>query len=256
MAGGRRLHGTLAGRLLTRTDFRVPSLATVDLAGRAVTEVVSRGKHLLTRIEGGITLHTHFRMDGSWHLYRPGERWAAARTTRCGVVLSNADRVAVGYRLPRRRAGAHGRGGQVVGHLGPDLLGAGLGRAGRGRRLRRHRTARSARRCSISATSPGSGTSTRPKPCSCTGSGPGRPSRRRVDLAPLVARPSACCRQPATGRSRPRQDHAARRAALGLRAEPAPCRRCGTPVAVAPQGDPPRERLTYWCPTCQPAPAG
>ena len=46
---GRRLHDALAGRALTRADFRVPQLATADLTGRTVTEVVSRGKHLLTR---------------------------------------------------------------------------------------------------------------------------------------------------------------------------------------------------------------
>ncbi len=49
---GRRLHDALAGRPLTRSDFRVPQLATADLAGRTVTEVVSRGKHLLFRLDG------------------------------------------------------------------------------------------------------------------------------------------------------------------------------------------------------------
>ncbi len=34
----------------------------------------------------------------------------------------------------------------------------------------------------------------------------------------------------------------------GRRAQP--CRRCGTPIAKAEQGD----RVTYWCPRCQPAP--
>ena len=34
-----------------------------------------------------------------------------------------------------------------------------------------------------------------------------------------------------------------------------PCRRCGTPIRSAEQGDAvPRQRLTYWCPTCQPSP--
>ena len=39
--------------VLTRTDFRVPQHATVDLAGGTVVETVSRGKHLLTRIDAG-----------------------------------------------------------------------------------------------------------------------------------------------------------------------------------------------------------
>ncbi|MGO8980865.1 MAG: DNA-formamidopyrimidine glycosylase family protein, partial [Streptosporangiaceae bacterium] len=61
-----RLHEALAGRMLTRTDFRVPRYATADLTGREVTEAVARGKHLLVRVDGGATIHTHLRMDGSW----------------------------------------------------------------------------------------------------------------------------------------------------------------------------------------------
>ena len=68
----RRLHEALAGRTLTRSDFRVPRLATANLAGNVVTETASRGKHLLTRTENGLTVHTHLRMDGSWRI-RPAE---------------------------------------------------------------------------------------------------------------------------------------------------------------------------------------
>jgi len=52
-----RLHTALAGRVLTRSDLRVPRYATVDLTGLGVLDVTPRGKHLLTRIEGGLTLH-------------------------------------------------------------------------------------------------------------------------------------------------------------------------------------------------------
>src|SRR3954453_22310559 len=71
----KRMQQGLAGHRLTRTDFRVPQLATTDLAGRTVLAVVPRGKHMLTRLEGGLTLHTHFKMEGTWHLYRPRQRW-------------------------------------------------------------------------------------------------------------------------------------------------------------------------------------
>jgi len=74
----RRLHQALAGRALTRSDFRVPRLATVDLTGDAVTETVSRGKHLLTRTRNGLTVHTHLRMDGSWRV-RPASVTRRAR---------------------------------------------------------------------------------------------------------------------------------------------------------------------------------
>ena len=58
-----RLNEVLAGRVLTRSEFRVPSLATTDLTGVAVREVISRGKHQLFRLSNDFTLHTHFRMD-------------------------------------------------------------------------------------------------------------------------------------------------------------------------------------------------
>ena len=35
-----------------------------DLPGQQVLDVVARGKHMLTRFDGGLTLHTHFEMDG------------------------------------------------------------------------------------------------------------------------------------------------------------------------------------------------
>ena len=57
-----RLNTALAGRALTRSDFRVPRLATTDLRGRHVHEALSRGKHLLIRVEGGLSVHTHLRM--------------------------------------------------------------------------------------------------------------------------------------------------------------------------------------------------
>ncbi|MFN2625008.1 MAG: DNA-formamidopyrimidine glycosylase family protein, partial [Mycobacteriales bacterium] len=120
----KRMHAALAGRALTTTDFRVPQLATADLTGREVIEVVSRGKHMLTRIAGGSTLHTHFEMDGEWRLHKPGERWRGGPAHQVRVVLGNAEWVAVGYRLPVVDLVPTADERRVVGHLGPDLLGA------------------------------------------------------------------------------------------------------------------------------------
>src|SRR3954469_2462737 len=118
----KHMHQGLAGARLTRTDFRVPQLATTDLAGRTVLAVVPLGKHMLTRIEGGLTLHTHFKMEGSWHLYRPGQRWNGP-LWQVRVVLETADRVAVGFRLPVVGLVPTAQEPSIVGHLGPDLLG-------------------------------------------------------------------------------------------------------------------------------------
>src|SRR5262245_25060793 len=72
---GKRLRAALAGRALVRGELRHPRLVQHDLAGLTVLDVASVGKHLLTRFDDGRSLHTHFRMDGSWHLYRPGMAW-------------------------------------------------------------------------------------------------------------------------------------------------------------------------------------
>src|SRR5215468_5339579 len=93
----RQLDAALAGRTLTRSDFRVPRFATTNLAGRSVRQAVSRGKHLLIRVDGGVSIHTHLRMDGSWRI-RPAGGYPP-RDHRVRLVLENAEWQAVGYLL-------------------------------------------------------------------------------------------------------------------------------------------------------------
>ncbi|MFE7779119.1 Fpg/Nei family DNA glycosylase [Streptomyces sp. NPDC057445] len=119
----RKLHDALAGRTLTVSDLRVPRFATADLTGRDVLDVRSRGKHLLTRIEGGLTLHSHLRMDGSWRVFAAGERWRGGPGHQIRAVLGNTEHTAVGYRLPVLELLRTQDEERVVGHLGPDLLG-------------------------------------------------------------------------------------------------------------------------------------
>src|SRR5258708_5468570 len=129
----RRLDEALAGRVLTRSDFRVPRFATTDLTGRAVTENVSSGKHLLTRVDGGLTVHTHLRMDGSWRI-RPTSDYLPS-DHRIRLVLGNDSRRALGYQLGVGEVLPTGSAARVVGHLGPGLLGPGWDAAGAVRRL-------------------------------------------------------------------------------------------------------------------------
>ncbi len=93
--------------------------AIARLKGRRVESVEPNGKHLLMRFEGGIALHSHMRMTGSWHLYRPGEPWRQPQW-RATAVLSFDDVVAVCFAAPVielvRDAEA------PVAHLGPDIL--------------------------------------------------------------------------------------------------------------------------------------
>jgi endonuclease-8 len=119
------LNEVLAGRVLTRSEFRVPSLATTDLAGVGVREVISRGKHQLFRFNNEYTLHAHFRMDGVWKIYPHGRRWSGGPAFEIRAVLATNDHDIVGYRLPVVELIPTGAEDTVVGHLGPDLLGSG-----------------------------------------------------------------------------------------------------------------------------------
>jgi endonuclease-8 len=125
----RALDRALTGQVLTGTDFRVPQLATVDLTGGTVRRTLSRGKHLLTRIDaapdaGGRpwTLHTHLKMEGAWQVYEPRQRWRRP-ATEARVVLTTEQRVAVGFTLGIVELVPRHLEPEVVGHLGPDLLG-------------------------------------------------------------------------------------------------------------------------------------
>ncbi|MEO7981992.1 MAG: DNA-formamidopyrimidine glycosylase family protein [Sporichthyaceae bacterium] len=252
---GRRLDDALAGRVLTRSDFRVPQLATVDLAGREVTEVVSRGKHLLTRIAGDLTLHTHFRMDGSWHLYRPGARWHGGPDWQVRLLLSNAEWDAVGYRLPVVELLPRDREADVVGHLGPDLLGPDWDPAEAVRRLAADPGREIGQALLDQRNLAGVGNLYKAEVCFLEGVSPWTPVRD-VDLRSVVDRSHRLLdlnkdhvRQTTTGTGRRGADH------WVFERHGRPCLRCGPRVLTAAQGTPPYERIAYWCPQCQPGPA-
>src|SRR4051795_2445712 len=125
----------LGGSTLRRGEFRLPQLATVDLTGATVREVVPRGKHLLIRLADDRTLRTHFRMDGSWHIYRPGTKWRGGPAYDIRVVLATDDWECVGYRLHDVDLVPTVEEDRLVGHLGPHLPGPGWDlRGGAGRR--------------------------------------------------------------------------------------------------------------------------
>jgi endonuclease-8 len=253
---GRRLHDALAGRQLRRSDFRVPQLATVDLAGRTVAEVVSRGKHLLTRIDDDLTLHTHFRMDGSWHLYRLGEPWRGGPQWQVRVVLENAERVAVGYRLPVVELLPRDRENDAVGHLGPDILGPDWDPAEAVRRLAADPDRELGPALLDQRNLAGVGNLYKTEVCFLAGVTPWTRVGDVPDLARIVDRVARLLRanrdtvrQVTTGDTRRGRGH------WVFERAGRPCLRCGSPVASAEQGEAPYARITYWCPHCQHGPA-
>jgi endonuclease-8 len=135
------LHRALAGHTVTRFESVYPALTRVaedrPVVGRTVESVSARGKHLLIAFSGDLVLRTHMRMNGSWHLYRPGIRWQRpARDMR--VLLATADAVAVGFNVPvaelltTRDLARH----KELSALGPDLLAAAFDRTEVVRRMR------------------------------------------------------------------------------------------------------------------------
>ena len=119
-----KLDRALTGHRLTLSDFRVPAFATVDLREGTVIRTLSRGKHLLTRIDHqrAWTLHTHLKMEGSWHVYPDGERWRRP-DTQVRLVLGIEGRRAVGFQLGIVELVPREQEADLVAHLGPDLLG-------------------------------------------------------------------------------------------------------------------------------------
>jgi endonuclease-8 len=248
----RALDRALRGRLLVRTDFRVPQLATSDLAGATVTETVSRGKHLLTRITTDTerwTLHTHLKMEGSWRIYRADQRWnRPAHQAR--VVLSTDQHQAVGFSLGIVELLATDDEPTVVGHLGPDLLGPDWDEAEALRRLRSD-PGRPVGQALLDQTNlAGIGNMYAAELCFVSGVHPLTPVGDVPDLARAVRRAKQMLE---LNKERPTQTTTGnlREPMWVYRRDRAPCRRCGTPIEVAQLGEPGRERATYWCPSCQ-----
>ncbi|MFJ9344822.1 DNA-formamidopyrimidine glycosylase family protein [Streptomyces sp. NPDC101733] len=252
-----RLHAALAGRPLTTFDLRVPRFATADLTGRTTLEVLPRGKHLLARIEGGLTLHSHLRMDGAWRVFAPDERWHGGPVHEIRAVLATADSTAVGYRLPVLELLRTSEEARAVGHLGPDLLGPDWDPDAAAARLLAAPARPLGEALLDQRNLAGIGNIYKSELCFLAGVTPWTPvgdlpdppvtlvrlagAAHRLLAANIGDRPA---RRNTTGIHRPGRElfvyGRARR----------PCLRCATPIREAAQDD----RPTYWCPRCQSGP--
>lgn len=263
------LHRLLAGERVLEARGRPGGVQLERVVGSRVTGVRPQGKHVLMSFDVGLVLHTHMRMKGSWHRYRPGERWRI-EPSRAVAVVAVARMVAVCFDAPTvelldsRALALH----PSLARLGPDLLAEEPDIEGALARLTSPAFAGvPVGEAILDQTAvAGLGNVYRSEVLFIERLDPSRPTGDvpRADLERVlrtgarllaantgggdrVTMPDATGAEPGSGVGRPSTARwVYRRAGL-------PCRRCGTPVRSATVGRLPR-RL-YWCPTCQgPAP--
>jgi len=248
----KRLHAALAGRPVLSSDFRLPQLATADVDGATVREVVPRGKHLLIRFGDGRTLHSHLRMDGSWQIYPAGGRWRRP-AHQARVILRNSHRQAVGFRVHDVALAPTAEESEWVGHLGPDLLDPSADLAEAVRRLLEQPGREVGPALLDQRNLAGIGNLYKAEVLFLRGLSPWAAVGDVDDLPALVGLARRLLHankdrweQVTTGETAPGRQH------WVFERSGRPCRRCGTAVRSAEQDDPPYQRLSYWCPRCQP----
>ncbi|HJU43668.1 MAG TPA: DNA-formamidopyrimidine glycosylase family protein [Vicinamibacterales bacterium] len=264
----RTLHAALAGQPVTRFATGLAQLAQLDrdepIRGRSVERVTAAGKHLLIAFSGGVVLRTHMRMNGSWHMYRPGERWQRARHS-MRILIETTHWVAVAFNVYAAefvRADAIDRHAPLA-MLGPDLLGdfdrdEALARTGVQGARPIHEVLLDQR---VMA---GIGNVYKSEILFLSRLHPDTPANtlsaeqwnrlfelaRRL-LAANVAETSGSGIETYRGlrRTTGRMSPSDRLWVYSRGGRP--CRTCGTPIASRKDGD--NARVTYWCPQCQPA---
>ena len=248
----KNLDAALAGGVVTRFDLRVPAFATVDLTGLRVEGVVSRGKHLLMRV-GGYSIHSHLKMEGEWHLYRPESTWQR-REWQARAIIGTAEWTAVGFSLGTLEVVGRDDEESVVGHLGPDLLGPDWDVDEARRRLLSAPETPVFVSVHEQRNLAGLGNEYANELLFLRGLNPTTPVGAVDDLDGLLTTAHRLIHankdrsvRSTTGDLRPKQTHW-----VYGRAGQA-CRRCGSPILKSQLGPTPLiQRDVYWCPRCQP----
>ena len=262
----RTLHRALAGHLVTQFESVFPALTRVHedapITGRRIERVRAHGKHLLMTFSGDLTLRTHMRMNGSWHIYRPGERWQRPRRD-MRIVVSTAGFIAVGFSIPVAewiRTSELRRSKDLV-SLGPDLLADEFDQDEAFQRVRARPSEPIADVLLNQRVLAGIGNVYKSEVLFACGVDPFARVQQLSDehIHRLLSTARKFLRANVTEglaamttylgfrRTTRQDDPSARLWVYGRVNEP--CRRCGTPVLIDKRGT--NARLTYWCPTCQ-----
>ena len=239
------------GQLLS---FRSP-LIVADLAGRTVERVNARGKHLLIHFDDGRALHSHMRMTGSWHLYRPGERWQKPERL-ARAVLETKDFVAVCFNAPlvellsEAEVARH----PALSRLGRDLLRPEFEAAAAAARLRERGSTPIGEALLDQTALAGIGNIYKSETLFVCRVNPFIPVARVSprDLDRVVAQARSLMSASVEGTSRRTRERPGGPRYWVYRRSGQPCFVCGGPIRMRRQGD--AGRSTYWCPRCQAAP--
>jgi endonuclease-8 len=261
------LRRAIGGQIVTRFQSVLPILNRVDsdepLRGRTVERVEARGKHLLIWFSGDLVLRTHMRMNGSWHIYRPGERWQRPHRD-MRIVIETAAMHAVAFSVPVAElvAGHELLHNDVVRNLGPDPLADAFRPEEAIERMQALSQVEIADVLLDQSVIAGIGNVFKSEVLFGAKVNPFTPVGQLThgQLAEIVAVAQRFMRANvganATGgivtyagmrRTTGRADPSARLWVYGRGGQP--CRRCGTGISRQKQG--PYARSTYWCSTCQ-----
>jgi endonuclease VIII len=262
------LNRALAGHRVVRFESVYPALTRVHedhpLTGRTIESVTAQGKHVLMRFSGDLVLRTHLRMNGSWHIYRRGERWQRPRRD-MRIVIATDSFEAVGFNVPAaefldRKSIARQ---DDLRRMGPDLLAESFDEDEAVRHLRERATTEISDALLNQRVVAGAGNVYKSEVLFICGVNPFLQVERleegtlRQILRAARKYLHANVTDPRVGivtytgyrRTTRRADPGERLYVYGRARQP--CRKCGTPIQVKAQGR--DARLTYWCPACQPA---
>lgn len=261
------MHRVLAGHVVTRFETAYAHLDRVNVdtpvAGRTIERIESAGKHHLIVFSGDLILRTHMRMNGSWHLYRQGERWWRGPQA-MRVRIDTADWVAVAFNVPVAEFVTPQQLATTdpVAKLGPDLLGREFDRDEAVRRLIASAHQPIAMSLLDQRLVAGIGNVYKSEvlflsgvnPFTAAGAVPQETLERMMDLARGLLRDNVI------DGSSPRiqtyrnlrmtnraSEHDESLWVYGRAGKP--CRRCGTAIEMKKMGI--EARSTYWCPRCQ-----
>jgi endonuclease-8 len=263
----RTLNRAFTGKRVVQFVSVFPRLIRVHedkpITGRTIELVRSVGKHILMEFSGNLILRTHMRMNGSWHIYRPGERWQRPRAS-MRIIIATEDFVAVAFDL---QVAEFVRTKDLRRHtelrkLGPDLLANNFDAADARRRLTERTGAEIADVLLNQRVMAGIGNVYKSEVLFACGISPFARVETLTDeeIACLISIGRKFLTANVSDQLAPMTTYSGLRRTT-RRANPGerlwvygrakdPCRRCGTAISVRAQGR--DARLTYWCSTCQP----